>query len=154
MQDDDFMMIALEEARQAALEQEVPVGAVLEYQGRILARDHNRMVQRKNPLAHAELQVLQAAAAVHPDPWLLETTLYVTLEPCAMCAGAIVLARVKRLVFAAPDPKAGACGSTMDIPRSPFVNHHPEIQSGILQDDSAALLREFFRKLRIRPEGI
>lgn len=147
-------MIALEEARQAGLEGEVPVGAVLEYGGQILARDHNRMVQHKNPLAHAELQVLQAACVVHPDPWLLETTLYVTLEPCAMCSGAIVLARVKRLVFAASDPKAGACGSTMDIPRSPFVNHRPEIHSGILQDDSTSLLREFFRKLRIRPNGI
>lgn len=154
MQDHDFMMIALEEARQAAHEEEVPVGAVLEYRRQILARDHNRMVQRKNPLAHAELQVLQAASAVHPDPWLLEATLYVTLEPCAMCSGAIVLARVKRLVFAAPDPKAGACGSTMDIPRSPFVNHHPEIHSGILQDESMSLLREFFRKLRLRPNGI
>ena len=152
MDDREFMEIALAEAKLAASEEEVPVGAVLEHRGQILARDHNRMVQRKNALAHAELLVLEAAAALHPDRWLLETTLYVTVEPCAMCAGAIVLARVKRLVFATADQKAGACGSTLDIPRSPFVNHHPVIEGGLLQEESAQLIREFFRKLRRQQE--
>jgi tRNA(adenine34) deaminase len=154
MQDSEFMMIALEEARLALEENEVPIGAVLEYEGRIVARNHNRMVQQKSGLAHAELLVLQSASANHPDPWLLNTTLYVTIEPCAMCAGAIVLARVKRLVFAAPDPKAGACGSTLNIPASPFVNHHPIVESGILYEESTDLLRGFFQRLRSSAKGI
>src|SRR5262245_21167512 len=102
------MAVALEEARAAALEKEVPVGAVLVMEERIVARDHNRMIQRKDPLAHAELLTLQSALAQLQAKWLLESTLYVTLEPCVMCAGALVLARVKRLVYATPDPKYGA----------------------------------------------
>ena len=148
MQDIDYMRMALEEARQAAQEEEVPVGAVLTYEGRILTRDHNRMVQRKDPLAHAELLVLQSAIRFHPDPWLLDTTLYVTLEPCVTCAGALVLYRVKRLVFAATDPKAGACGSTMDIVRSEHLNHTLEVESGLLQEDASQLLQDFFQRLR------
>jgi tRNA(adenine34) deaminase len=146
--DEDYMKIALEEAQQAAAESEVPVGAVLEYGGKILARDHNRMIQRKDPLAHAELLVLQAACHGHPDRWLLQSTLYVSLEPCVMCAGAIVLARIARLVFAAPDPKAGACGSIINVPASPDVNHHPQIESGLLQTEASAILRVFFKLLR------
>src|SRR5438105_4322340 len=114
MTDQDYMQMALEEARAAAEENEVPVGAVLVHEDKILARKHNRIVKNKDPLAHAELLALRTAIALHPDKWLLDATLYVTLEPCAMCAGALVLARVKRLVFATPDPKAGACGSIMD----------------------------------------
>ena len=146
--DSEFMSIALEEARIAATENEVPVGAVLVYKDRILARDHNRMVQRKDPLAHAELLVLQNATSQHPDPWLLDTTLYVTLEPCVMCAGAMVLARISRLVFATPDPKAGACGSTMNVLAEPHLNHHPEVEMGILQQEASDLLKGFFRTLR------
>ncbi len=148
MDSTDLMRAALEEARQAGIEGEVPVGAVLEYRSEILARDHNRIVQQKNPLAHAELLVLQAAARKHPDPWLLDTTLFVTLEPCVMCAGALVLARVKRLVFAASDPKAGACGSVYDLVNSPKLNHRLEVESGLLRDECSILLTEFFRKLR------
>jgi tRNA(adenine34) deaminase len=144
----DFMKIALEEAQQAAHEEEVPVGAVLEYEGRVLVQKHNRMIQNKDPLAHAELLTLRTAVALHPDRWLLNATLYVTLEPCVMCAGALVLARVKRLVFAAPDPKAGACGSTLDVVRAPHLNHRLEVEPGILQDEASTLLTEFFRKLR------
>jgi tRNA(adenine34) deaminase len=143
-----FMSIALEEARIAASENEVPVGAVLVYQNRILTRDHNRMVQRKDPLAHAEMLVLQSATREHPDPWLLDSTLYVTLEPCVMCAGALVLARIHRLVFATPDPKAGACGSTMNVLSAPHLNHHPIVESGLLQHESSELLKNFFRTLR------
>jgi tRNA(adenine34) deaminase len=143
------MMIALDEARQAVAENEVPVGAVLVHENQILAQNHNRMVQQKDPLAHAELLTIQAALKVHPIQWLLDATLYVTLEPCAMCAGALVLSRVKRLVIATPDPKAGACGSIMDIVRSPQLNHRLEAEVGLMQVESSALLKEFFQKLRV-----
>ncbi|HSE39366.1 MAG TPA: tRNA adenosine(34) deaminase TadA [Acidobacteriota bacterium] len=146
--DADYMSVALEEARMAAAENEVPVGAALIYKDQVLARDHNRMVQLKNPLAHAELLVLQTATSQHPDPWLLDSTLYVTLEPCVMCAGAMVLARISRLVFATHDPKAGACGSTMNVLAEPHLNHHPLVESGILQAESSELLKSFFRTLR------
>ncbi len=146
--DAEFMQIALDEARVAETENEVPVGAVLVYKESVIARDHNRMVQRKDPLAHAELLTLQAALTKHPDPWLLDSTLYVTLEPCVMCAGAMVLSRIKRLVFATFDLKAGACGSTLNILRASHLNHHPQVDSGILQDDASQLLKSFFQKLR------
>jgi tRNA(adenine34) deaminase len=146
--DADYMSVALEEARIAAAENEVPVGAVLIYKDQVIARDHNRMVQRKDPLAHAELLVLQNATSHHPDPWLLDSTLYVTLEPCVMCAGAMVLARISRLVFATPDPKAGACGSTMNVLAAPHLNHHPVVESGALQVEASELLKSFFRELR------
>lgn len=148
MVDEDYMALALEEARQAAVENEVPVGAVLVFEDRVIARNHNRMVQQKNPIAHAELLTMEAALKSHPVKWLLDTTLYVTLEPCVMCAGALVLARVKRLVFAAPDPKAGACGSIMDIVRSPQLNHRLDVITGISQNEASALLKDFFQKLR------
>ena len=150
MNDRDFMRIALLEANHAVMEEEVPVGAALEYEGEVLAQDHNRMVQRKDPLAHAELLTLQAAMGRHPEKWLLDTTLFVTLEPCAMCAGALVLARVRRLVFATPDPKAGACGSVLDLVRSPQLNHRVLVESGLLQAECSDLLTTFFRKLRDR----
>lgn len=144
------MEIALEEARSAAAEGEVPVGAVLEYQGEILARDHNRMIGRKDALAHAELLALQGAALKHPHKWLLDCTLFVTLEPCIMCAGALVLARVSRLVYAAPDPKAGACGSRMNLLGQPHLNHQVQVQAGLLRQDCSDLLTQFFQKLRVR----
>jgi tRNA(adenine34) deaminase len=148
MLDEDYMSIALEEARQAAAEDEVPVGAVLVFQERILAKNHNRMVQEKDPLAHAELLTMQAALKIHPVKWLLDTTLYVTLEPCAMCAGALVLARVKRVVMATLDPKAGACGSVMDLVRNPNLNHQLEVHAGTLQNESSLLLKQFFQNKR------
>jgi tRNA(adenine34) deaminase len=142
------MSAALEEARKAGTEHEVPVGAVLVHNGSILARDHNRMVQQKDPLAHAELLTLQSALQSHTEKWLLDSTLFVTLEPCAMCAGALVLARVKRLVYATADPKAGACGSVLDIVRSPHLNHRLQVDAGVCRHESAALLSGFFRNLR------
>jgi tRNA(adenine34) deaminase len=148
MRDEDYMMLALEEARQAGEENEVPVGAALVFEERVIARNHNRMVQQKDPLAHAELLTMQAALKSYPVKWLLDTTLYVTLEPCVMCAGALVLARVKRLVFATPDPKAGACGSIIDVVRSAQLNHRLEVISGISQTEASVLLKEFFQKLR------
>jgi tRNA(adenine34) deaminase len=148
MVDEEYMALALEEARHAADENEVPVGALLVFEERVIARNHNRMVQQKNPIAHAEILTMQAALNIHPVKWLLDTTLYVTLEPCVMCAGALVLARVKRLVLATPDPKAGACGSIMDVARSPQLNHRLEVVTGISQNEASALLKEFFQKLR------
>jgi tRNA(adenine34) deaminase len=147
--DIEFMHMALDEARLAETENEVPVGAVLVFKESILARDHNRMLQRKDPLAHAELLTLQTALTKHPDPWLLDSTLYVTLEPCVMCAGAMVLSRIKRLVFATFDPKAGACGSTLNILEASHLNHHPQVESGILQAEASQLLKSFFQKLRM-----
>ena len=150
MNDLDYMNIALQEARQAAMENEVPVGAVLVMDDEIVAQDHNRMVQRKNALSHAEILTLQNALQSKPVKWLMGSTLFVTLEPCAMCAGALVVARVKRLVFATPDPKAGACGSTMDLVRTSHLNHRLEVQSGVLREEASSLLTGFFQKLRER----
>lgn len=146
------MQMALEEAWLAADENEVPVGAVLVHEETVLARKHNKMVKNRDPLAHAELLALRTAVAVHPGKWLLDATLYVTLEPCAMCTGALVLARVKRLVFATPDPKAGACGSVLDLARNPRLNHRLEVEPGLLQEQSAELLTSFFRRLRQGPD--
>jgi tRNA(adenine34) deaminase len=148
--DSDYMIAALQQARVAAMEDEIPVGAVLVYGDQILAQNHNRMVRTKNPLAHAELLTLHSALEIHPVKWLLDTTLYVTLEPCSMCAGALVLSRVKRLVIATPDPKAGACGSVMDIVRSKNLNHRMEVEFGLMQEESSRLLKDFFQKLRNR----
>jgi tRNA(adenine34) deaminase len=146
--DETYMTMALEEARDAESENEVPVGAVLILEDRVLARDHNRMVQRKDPLAHAELLTIHAALKTHSVKWLLDTTLYVTLEPCVMCAGALVLARVKKLVIGTLDPKAGACGSVFDIPHSRQLNHRLEVQTGVMQKEASTLLKEFFQRLR------
>ncbi|WP_405284676.1 tRNA adenosine(34) deaminase TadA [Gaopeijia maritima] len=145
------MARALEMARLAALRGEVPVGAVLVRDGRILAEGHNRTVTSADPSGHAEVVVLRAAARAQGDFRLERTTLYVTLEPCAMCAGAIVLARVPRVVFAAHDPKAGMAGSLHDLLRDPRLNHRAEVRSGVLAEASAHLLRSFFRARRGRP---
>ena len=146
------MAIALEEARQAALENEVPVGAVLVFNHQILAKNHNRIIQENDSLWHAELLVLQSAIQTHKIKWLIGATLFVTLEPCPMCAGALVLARVQRLVFATADPKAGACGSVMNIVQSPQLNHRLEVETGLLQRESSTLLKQFFRNRRTKTD--
>src|SRR5919106_4997445 len=148
MQDEDYMALALEEERQAGNENEAPVGAVLVFEERVMARNHNRMVQQKNPIAHAELLTMQAALKGHPVKWLLDTTLYVTLEPCVMCAGALVLARVKRIVYAAADPKAGMAGSLGNILQDARLNHRTELTSGVLTEPCGDILRAFFRARR------
>lgn len=142
------MARALEFARRAALRDEVPVGAVLVRDGRIVAEGHNRTVGHADPTAHAEALVLRAAAGAQGDFRLEGTTLYVTLEPCAMCAGAIVLARVPRVVYGASDPKAGMAGSLGDLLRDPRLNHRAAVTPGVLADASGALLRDFFRARR------
>ena len=145
---DDYMRIALEEARLAAGAGEVPVGAVLVRDGEVIARDHNRREETGDPSAHAELLVLREAGEVARD-WRLDgATLYVTLEPCPMCAGAIVLARVGTVVFGATDPAAGSAGSAYDILEDGRLGHRAVLIGGVLEDECAALLREFFETRR------
>lgn len=143
-----FMAEALKEAERAREEGEVPVGAVIVHNDRIIARAHNQREVLKDPTAHAEMiAITQAAEAL--QNWRLEgTTIYVTLEPCAMCAGAIVLARIPRLVIGADDPKAGACGSVFDIPSEPRLNHRVEVLRGVMESEASALLRDFFHQRR------
>ena len=139
-----WMRRALDEARRASERDEVPVGAVLVGpEGRAFA-DHNRTREASDPTAHAEMRVIRAAAERSGDWRLLDHTLYVTLEPCAMCAGAIVLARIPRVVFAAPDPKAGMCGSLENLVQDARLNHRVELVAGLLEEASAELLRGFF----------
>lgn len=144
----DAMLIALAEAQSAALAGEVPVGAVLLSDGQVVARAHNRMVRDRDATAHAEQLVLRDGMRQLGEARLRTCTLVVTLEPCAMCAGAIVLSRVARLVFGAWDDKAGMCGSVGDVVRHPKLNHHPEVVGGVQADASTALLREFFAAKR------
>lgn len=143
-----WMQRALELARQAEAQGEVPVGAVLVLNDEIIAEGWNQPISSHDPSAHAEMVVLRAAGEKIENYRLCDTTLYVTLEPCVMCAGAIVHARVGRVVFGAEDPKAGAAGSVFQILNSDRLNHQCEITSGILKDECAELLQEFFRKRR------
>jgi tRNA(adenine34) deaminase len=148
-QDEIFMRRALRLAGAAAEAGEVPVGAVLvDAGGSVLAEAANVPIAHSDPTAHAEVLALREGGRKLVNYRLPGTTLYVTLEPCAMCAGALVHARVARLVFAAADPKAGACGSVFDITRSPALNHRLEVTGGVLREESAALLREFFAERR------
>lgn len=153
-----FMQAALAEARRAFAEDEAPVGAVLVKDGDIVARDRNRRERLHDPTAHAEMLVITAAAAAL-ESWRLDgCTLYVTLEPCAMCAGAVVLARIPRVVFGASDPKAGAGGSVIDLLRHPKLNHRADVTGGVLASECGALLVEFFAGKRgaaktLRPEA-
>lgn len=146
--DETFMRLALEQAALAPGSGEVPIAALLVHEGQVLAQAHNLRETRQDPTAHAEILVIQEAAAKMGTWRLLDCTLYVTLEPCPMCAGAIVQSRIARTVFAAWDPKAGACGSLMDIPTDPRLNHRVEIAGGILEKESQRLLQEFFRQRR------
>lgn len=145
---------ALAEARQAEEEGEVPVGAVVVAEGEVLARAHNRPVAASDPTAHAEILALRAAAARRGNYRLTGCTLYVTLEPCAMCAAALVHARIARLVYAAADPKAGAVRSCLCLLEAPHLNHRVEVEAGILAEEAAALLQRFFalRRAAQKPE--
>ena len=146
--DERWMRLALDEAEAALEHNDVPVGAVVVRDGEPIGAGANERELRADPTAHAEVIALRAAAA-HLGGWRIpDSTLYVTLEPCAMCAGAIVLARIDRLVFGAPDPKAGAAGSVVDLLSEPRLNHRPQLDSGLLADESAALLRKFFAARR------
>ena len=147
-EDSKFMRQALREAERAAEENEVPVGAVVVEEGRVIARAHNRPIGLNDPTAHAEILALRRAAQKLGNYRLTRSTLYVTIEPCAMCAGAMVHARLRRVVFGALDPKAGAAGSALPVLNHPKLNHHVEALSGVLAEECAALLRNFFRRRR------
>jgi tRNA(adenine34) deaminase len=154
MTDEDYLREAIAEAHAAEAAGEVPVGAiVVSPTGEILARGNNRVLRDHDPTAHAEIVALRAAGqALENYRILTETggcTLYVTLEPCAMCAGAILHARIARLVYAAPDPKAGACGSVLSVMNHPQLNHKVEVTPGLLAEDCSALLQNFFRARRV-----
>ena len=141
------MRLALAQARLAAAQQETPIGAVLVWEGEVVAAAYNRRELDKRAIAHAEILAIDEACRKLGGWRLHKATLYVTLEPCPMCAGAIINARVKRVVYGAPDRKAGCCGSVTDLFREPF-NHHPEVTGGVLAEESAALLTSFFKRLR------
>ena len=148
------MEIALAEARRAEENGDVPIGAALLRDGELLAAAGNERELRGDPTAHAEILAIRAAAEALGGWRLPGTTLYVTLEPCAMCAGAIVLARIPRVVFGASDPKAGAAGSVLDVLAEPALNHRPEVSGGVLEAECAALLRDFFAARRSGEGGI
>jgi tRNA(adenine34) deaminase len=142
------MAFAIEQARRAEAHGDVPIGAAIFRAGELLAAAGNERELRRDPTAHAEILAIRAAAEALGGWRLPETTLYVSLEPCAMCAGAIVLARIPRVVIGAPDPKAGAAGSVLDVLAEPALNHHPEVIAGVREAECAALLREFFASKR------
>lgn len=146
--DEEGMRAALREARAAAAADEVPIGCVVVHQGMILGRGRNQVEALHDATAHAEIVAIGAASTALESWRLTDCTLYVTIEPCAMCAGAIVLARVTRLVYGADDPKAGACGSVLDVTGERRLNHRVEITRGVLADECGHLLREFFAKKR------
>jgi tRNA(adenine34) deaminase len=143
-----LMRLALREAERALEHDDVPIGAVLVADGEVLAAAHNERELRQDPTAHAEIIALREAARALGSWRILDAALYVTLEPCAMCAGAIVLARVARVVYGASDPKAGACGSVLDVLGEPRLNHRPEVAGGLLALECGELLREFFAPRR------
>ena len=149
MLDAMFMQEAIKQAQMAAEADEVPVGAVIVYENKIIARAHNQVEMLKDPTAHAEMIAVTQAASHLSRKWLHDCTLYVTIEPCSMCAGALVLARIKRICYGAVDPKTGACGSVIDITRHRQLNHQVEVLGGILEHVCGGLLTEFFQKKRV-----
>ena len=148
IEDEKWMSFALEQARKAEKEGEVPVGAILVKDDLIIARAHNKPISTNDPTAHAEIQLLRAAGEELKNYRLPGTTLYVTLEPCAMCLGAIMHARIERVVFGAHDPKTGVCGSSENFMEASCFNHKIEIASGVLENESKKLLKNFFNSRR------
>ncbi|MBO5513271.1 MAG: tRNA adenosine(34) deaminase TadA [Mogibacterium sp.] len=146
--DESFMLEALREAALGAGEGEVPVGAVIVKGGEIIARAHNRIESDKRSSAHAEMLAIEAAESALDAKWLSGCTMYVTLEPCSMCAGALVLSRIDRLVIGSDDPKTGACGSLRNIAADERLNHRIEIKRGVLGEECSTMLKEFFRERR------
>lgn len=146
--DERFMLEALKEAAQAAEEGEVPVGAVVVKDGQIIARAHNMVETARRSSAHAEMLALEAAEEALGAKWLPDAAMYVTLEPCSMCSGAMVLARMPRLVIGADDPKTGACGSLYNIANDERLNHNIDITRGVLAEECSAILKDFFRQKR------
>jgi tRNA(adenine34) deaminase len=155
MTDDFFMQIALEQAQTAAAVGEVPVGAVVVHKGQVIAAGRNAPIEGHDPTAHAEIIALRAAAKALGNYRLPDCELFVTLEPCAMCSGAMLYARLKRVVFGASDPKTGAAGSVVNLFSQPQLNHQTALQGGVLADEAASLLKDFFnqRRLEKRSQG-
>jgi tRNA(adenine34) deaminase len=146
--DKDFMQVALAQAVLAAAADEVPVGAVLVHEGEIIAAAHNAPIAMHDPCAHAEILVLRAAGQQLQNYRLIGATLYVTLEPCPMCIAAMIHARIARCVYAASDPKTGACGGAVDLSSLSTWNHHVDIEGGVMQAEASALLKDFFKDRR------
>lgn len=146
--DEMFMHQAIRQAQKAAQLDEVPIGAVIVHENKIIARSYNQVEMLKDPTAHAEMIALTAATHYLSSKWLQECTLYVTIEPCSMCAGALVLARLGRVCFGAEDVKAGACGSVINIAHHKGLNHRLNVQGGVLAPQCAGLVSEFFKKKR------
>ncbi|MBM3252627.1 MAG: tRNA adenosine(34) deaminase TadA [Candidatus Omnitrophica bacterium] len=143
-----YMQEALKEARKAFEEDEVPIGAVIVYNRKIIARAHNQVKRLHDPTAHAEMLAITQAADYLRNERLINASIYVTIEPCIMCIGAMVLGRINRLIYGTPEPKTGACGSTLDIPSLGKLNHHLKITRDILPDECSHFLKEFFKKKR------
>jgi tRNA(adenine34) deaminase len=148
--DEIYMSEAIKEAKKAFEEDEVPVGCVIVYQRKIIARAHNQVERLRDPTAHAEMLALTSATSYLNSKWLNECSVYVTIEPCSMCAGALVLARIKNIIFGASDSKAGACGSVLNIANHKRLNHRIKVKSGILEQECSSLLKEFFKNKRIQ----
>ncbi|WP_419806596.1 tRNA adenosine(34) deaminase TadA [Terriglobus sp.] len=148
--DELFLREAIAEAQQARSEGEVPVGAVIVHDGEIIGRGQNRVIRDSDPTAHCEIVAMRQAAQHLRNYRLTNCDLYVTLEPCAMCAGAILHARIARLIYAAPDPKAGACGSVLSVLNHPQLNHRVEVTAGLLSHECGTMLSDFFRHKRQR----
>jgi tRNA(adenine34) deaminase len=146
--DEKWMQIAIEEAKLAMRKNEIPVGAVLVKNDRLIAQSHNQPIKTNDPTAHAEIQLLRKAGLQLKNYRLIGSTLYVTLEPCAMCFGAMIHARIERIVFGASDPKTGVCGSCINLNKENFFNHKISITGGILKNESSKLLKLFFQSKR------
>lgn len=148
--DEYFMMLAMREAEKALDDKEVPIGAVIVHENRVIAKGRNQIEMLQDPTAHAEMIAITAAAEHFGNRRLADCTLYVTLEPCAMCSGAIVLARIPRIVFGASDPKSGASGSLYQITEDTRLNHRCSVERGVLENECSSILKEFFVRLRKR----
>ena len=146
--DEKWMALAIKQAVKADTEGEVPVGAVIVKDGQLITRAHNQPISTNDATAHAEIQLLRAACKLQKNYRLINTTIYVTLEPCAMCLGAMMHARIKRIVYGASDPKTGVCGSHVDLSSESFFNHEMEISGGVLEKECKELLQSFFKSRR------
>ncbi|MCM8800359.1 MAG: tRNA adenosine(34) deaminase TadA [Candidatus Omnitrophica bacterium] len=146
--DEIYMSEAIKEAKKAFEEDEVPVGCVIVYKRKIIARAHNQVERLKDPTAHAEMLALTSAANYLSNKWLNDCSVYVTVEPCSMCAGALVLARIKNLIYGANDLKTGGCGSVINIVNNKKLNHRITVREGVLQQECSSLLKDFFKNKR------
>ena len=144
-----FMKEALKQAKDAAEKDEVPVGAVIVHNNQIIARAHNQIEMLKDPTAHAEMIAITQAASAISSKWLHDCVMYVTVEPCSMCAGALVLARIEKIYFGAADPKAGACGSVLNIAQNNQLNHRIEVSGGLMEEECRSIISQFFKQKRV-----